>query len=208
MLVRGRMPFRQSRSRWKANCRRSPILPAMASIQRTTRGLPTIGRDRDVNFIAGGAVAVLGEATRRGDKAVACQFGGDGAIAAVPRISDRSACRACPGGGAARPKSRCICRPARFRQPQYNRTFFGRRNCRGRQLGQTRRPVAYRIRSGGPFWSRRLVVPVAAGCCAQRNGAVRDCRPGRGRCGGDRGTGPRRARDRCLHARARSGPVG
>ncbi len=55
----------------------------MADIVDSTK-LAAAGRDRDVSFIAGGAVAVLGEAARRGDKAVARQFGGDGAIAAVP----------------------------------------------------------------------------------------------------------------------------
>jgi hypothetical protein len=56
---------------------------AVADIVGSTK-LAAAGRDKDVNFVAGGAVAVLGEAARRGDEAVACQFGGDGAIAAVP----------------------------------------------------------------------------------------------------------------------------
>jgi hypothetical protein len=56
---------------------------AVADVVGST-GLAAAGRDRDVNFVAGGAVAVLGEAVRRPGDAVACQFGGDGAIAAVP----------------------------------------------------------------------------------------------------------------------------
>lgn len=48
-------------------------------------GLATAGRDRDVNFVAGAAVAVLSEVLRSlGAGAPCVQFGGDGAIAAVP----------------------------------------------------------------------------------------------------------------------------
>ncbi|MBL8834172.1 MAG: DUF3095 family protein [Rhodospirillales bacterium] len=56
---------------------------AVADVTGSTK-LAAAGRDRDVNFVAGGAVAVLGEAVRREGDVVACQFGGDGAIAAVP----------------------------------------------------------------------------------------------------------------------------
>lgn len=56
---------------------------AVADIVGSTK-LAAAGRDKDVNFVAGAAVAVLGEAVRRGQEPVACQFGGDGAIAAVP----------------------------------------------------------------------------------------------------------------------------
>nr|WP_196242248.1 DUF3095 family protein [Azospirillum oleiclasticum] len=48
-------------------------------------GLATTGRDRDVNFVAGAAVAVLSEVLRTlGMEDPCVQFGGDGAIAAVP----------------------------------------------------------------------------------------------------------------------------
>lgn len=56
---------------------------AVADVTGSTK-LAAAGRDRDVNFVAGGAVAVLSEAVRREGDVVACQFGGDGAIAAVP----------------------------------------------------------------------------------------------------------------------------
>ncbi len=56
---------------------------AVADVVGSTK-LAAAGRDRDVNFVAGGAVAVLSHAVRRPGEAVACQFGGDGAIAAVP----------------------------------------------------------------------------------------------------------------------------
>lgn len=43
------------------------------------------GRDRAVNFVAGSVVAVLSEVLAVGrDEPIACQFGGDGAIVAVP----------------------------------------------------------------------------------------------------------------------------
>ncbi|HLO77456.1 MAG TPA: DUF3095 family protein [Magnetospirillum sp.] len=42
------------------------------------------GRDRDVNFIAGAVVAAMTEVCRRPQQPAACQFGGDGAVAAVP----------------------------------------------------------------------------------------------------------------------------
>ena len=68
-----------------------PVAPAadgtgnvtVADVVGSTK-LAAAGRDRDVNLVAGGAVAVLGEAVRRPGDVVACQFGGDGAIAAVP----------------------------------------------------------------------------------------------------------------------------
>lgn len=48
-------------------------------------GLAMSGRDRDVNFVAGAAVAVLSEVLRTlGVNGPCVQFGGDGAIAAVP----------------------------------------------------------------------------------------------------------------------------
>ena len=61
----------------------------VADIVGSTK-LAAAGRDKDVNFVAGAAVAVLSEAVRDESGQVACQFGGDGAIAAVPpaRIAD------------------------------------------------------------------------------------------------------------------------
>ncbi len=56
---------------------------AIADVIGSTR-LAGEGRHRDVNFIAAGVVAVLSQAVQAGDEPVACQFGGDGAIAAVP----------------------------------------------------------------------------------------------------------------------------
>ncbi|PWC31092.1 DUF3095 family protein [Azospirillum sp. TSO35-2] len=56
---------------------------AVADVTGSTR-LAGEGRHRDVNFVAAAVVAVLTAAVRRGDEPVACQFGGDGAIAAVP----------------------------------------------------------------------------------------------------------------------------
>lgn len=56
---------------------------AIADVIGSTR-LAGEGRHRDVNFVAAGVVAVLSQAVRSGDDPVACQFGGDGAIAAVP----------------------------------------------------------------------------------------------------------------------------
>ncbi|MBI5165638.1 MAG: DUF3095 family protein [Magnetospirillum sp.] len=47
-------------------------------------GLAAQGRDRDVNFAAAAAVAVLSAAASRPPEPAACQFGGDGALAAVP----------------------------------------------------------------------------------------------------------------------------
>ncbi|BAI72611.1 hypothetical protein AZL_019730 [Azospirillum sp. B510] len=56
---------------------------AVADVTGSTR-LAGEGRHRDVNFVAAGVVAVLSDALRVGGEPVACQFGGDGAIAAVP----------------------------------------------------------------------------------------------------------------------------
>ncbi|ALG71018.1 hypothetical protein VY88_03750 [Azospirillum thiophilum] len=56
---------------------------AVADVTGSTR-LAGQGRHRDVNFVAAAVVAVLSAAVRAGDDPVACQFGGDGAIAAVP----------------------------------------------------------------------------------------------------------------------------
>ncbi|QCO14605.1 DUF3095 family protein [Azospirillum brasilense] len=56
---------------------------AVADVVASTR-LAGEGRHRDVNFVAAAVVAVLSEAVREPEQAPACQFGGDGAIAAVP----------------------------------------------------------------------------------------------------------------------------
>ncbi len=56
---------------------------AIADVIGSTR-LAAEGRHRDVNFVAAAVVAVLSKAVQLGDDPVACQFGGDGAIAAVP----------------------------------------------------------------------------------------------------------------------------
>ncbi|QCG96758.1 DUF3095 domain-containing protein [Azospirillum sp. TSA2s] len=56
---------------------------AVADVTGSTQ-LAGQGRHRDVNFVAAGVVAVLSDAVRVGQEQVACQFGGDGAIAAVP----------------------------------------------------------------------------------------------------------------------------
>lgn len=57
---------------------------AVADVVGSTR-LAAEARDRDVNFVAGAAVAVLTAAIRGdGDGAACVQFGGDGAVAAVP----------------------------------------------------------------------------------------------------------------------------
>lgn len=47
-------------------------------------GLAARGRDREVNFVAGAAVAILQEVAGGPGNPAACQFGGDGAVAAVP----------------------------------------------------------------------------------------------------------------------------
>ncbi len=57
---------------------------AVADVVGST-GLAAAGRSRDVNFVAAGVVAVLGTVLADGaDDRPACQFGGDGAMAAVP----------------------------------------------------------------------------------------------------------------------------
>ena len=56
---------------------------AVADVTGSTQ-LAWQGRHRDVNFVAAGVVAVLSDAVRVGQEPAACQFGGDGAIAAVP----------------------------------------------------------------------------------------------------------------------------
>jgi hypothetical protein len=56
---------------------------AIADVVGSTR-LAAEGRHRDVNFVAAAVVAVLSKAAQVGDDPAACQFGGDGAIAAVP----------------------------------------------------------------------------------------------------------------------------
>jgi hypothetical protein len=56
---------------------------AVADVVASTQ-LAAMGRDRDVNFVAAGVVAVLQSVLSGPDSAAACQFGGDGAMAAVP----------------------------------------------------------------------------------------------------------------------------
>ncbi len=56
---------------------------AVADVVGSTR-LASEGRHRDVNFVAGAVIAVLTEVLRQPPCEPACQFGGDGAIAAVP----------------------------------------------------------------------------------------------------------------------------
>ncbi|WP_417580394.1 DUF3095 family protein [Nitrincola sp.] len=56
---------------------------AVADVVGSTQ-LARVGRDKDVNFIAGAAVAVLTPALTGNDELAAIQFGGDGVLAAVP----------------------------------------------------------------------------------------------------------------------------
>jgi len=56
---------------------------AVADVVASTR-LAADGRDKDVNFVAAAVVAVLSAVTARPPDVAACQFGGDGAVAAVP----------------------------------------------------------------------------------------------------------------------------
>ncbi|MBC7953770.1 MAG: DUF3095 family protein [Rhodospirillaceae bacterium] len=56
---------------------------AVADVIASTK-LANAGRDRDVNFIAGAVVAVLAAVGARPEQPAACQFGGDGAVAAIP----------------------------------------------------------------------------------------------------------------------------
>jgi hypothetical protein len=69
---------------------------AVADVVASTQ-LAANGRDRDVNFVAAGVVAVLQSVLDSPDAIAACQFGGDGAIAAVPperRMAARDALQA------------------------------------------------------------------------------------------------------------------
>jgi hypothetical protein len=56
---------------------------AVADVVASTK-LAAAGRDKDVNFAAGAVVAVLSAVTALPPDLPACQFGGDGATAAVP----------------------------------------------------------------------------------------------------------------------------
>lgn len=56
---------------------------AVADVVGSTQ-LASVGRDKDVNFIAGAAMAVLTPALATDDELAAIQFGGDGVLAAVP----------------------------------------------------------------------------------------------------------------------------
>jgi hypothetical protein len=56
---------------------------AVADVIGSTK-LANQGRDRDVNFVAGAVVAVLSAVVTGHVDSAACQFGGDGAVAAVP----------------------------------------------------------------------------------------------------------------------------
>ncbi|HYG89697.1 MAG TPA: DUF3095 family protein [Azospirillum sp.] len=56
---------------------------AVADVVGSTR-LASEGRYREVNFVAGAVIAVLSEVLRQPPTEPACQFSGDGAIAAVP----------------------------------------------------------------------------------------------------------------------------
>lgn len=56
---------------------------AVADVAGSTR-LAAEGRHREVNFVAGAVIAVLTEVLRQPGVEPACQFGGDGALAAVP----------------------------------------------------------------------------------------------------------------------------
>ncbi|HEY0835204.1 MAG TPA: DUF3095 family protein, partial [Azospirillum sp.] len=56
---------------------------AVADVAGSTR-LAGEGRHREVNFIAGAVVAVLSTVLGSAGAPAACQFGGDGALAAVP----------------------------------------------------------------------------------------------------------------------------
>ncbi|MBV5335645.1 DUF3095 family protein, partial [bacterium] len=56
---------------------------AVADVVGSTR-LAAEGRHRDVNFVAGAAVSVISAVLERAGHRPCCQFGGDGAVAAVP----------------------------------------------------------------------------------------------------------------------------
>lgn len=59
---------------------------AVADVVGSTR-LASEGRHRDVNFVAGAAVAVLSTLIEATGETPCCQFGGDGALAAVPQAA-------------------------------------------------------------------------------------------------------------------------
>lgn len=56
--------------------------------------LASQGRDRAVNFVAGSVVAVLSDVIGTADAPAVCQFGGDGAVAAVPPGAEEGVRRA------------------------------------------------------------------------------------------------------------------
>lgn len=56
---------------------------AVADVVASTK-LAAEGRDKDVNFAAAAVIAVLGEVAAYAPEPAACQFGGDGAVAAIP----------------------------------------------------------------------------------------------------------------------------
>lgn len=62
---------------------------AAADVEGSTK-LAQQGRDREVNFVAGAAVAAMAAAIGSHPDPAACQFGGDGAVAVVPpeRVDD------------------------------------------------------------------------------------------------------------------------
>ncbi|MBI2239294.1 MAG: DUF3095 family protein [Magnetospirillum gryphiswaldense] len=62
---------------------------AAADVEGSTK-LAKQGRDREVNFVAGAAVAAMAAAIGNHPDPAACQFGGDGAVAVVPpeRVDD------------------------------------------------------------------------------------------------------------------------
>lgn len=66
---------------------------AVADVAGSTR-LAAEGRHREVNFIAGAVVAVLSSVLGTAEAPAACQFGGDGALAAVPPGRREDAARA------------------------------------------------------------------------------------------------------------------
>ncbi|HYD68692.1 DUF3095 family protein [Azospirillum sp.] len=66
---------------------------AVADVVGSTR-LAAEGRHREVNFIAGAVVAVLSSVLGTAQAPAACQFGGDGALAAVPPGKREDAARA------------------------------------------------------------------------------------------------------------------
>ena len=65
---------------------------AVADVIGSTQ-LVAQGRDREINFVAGAVVAVMAETMGTPQMPSACQFGGDGAIAAIPPGRHDHACR-------------------------------------------------------------------------------------------------------------------